>query len=373
MTISQRFDPRHNSLNFLRLVLATAVIVSHASPLGGFGHDPSIAGQALGTWAVMGFFAISGYLIASSRSHTGIGQFFFRRVLRIYPGFVVCLLAVAFVFAPLSIVFGTGASSGSYSLTSAVGYVTHNAFLKVERIGIANTLPHVPYGPSWNGSLWTLFYEFACYAVVGVLLSVAMRWRRPAVVAAFLVTAAGGAYGEHHAMPTVAADFFSLAPIFFAGALLYLFADRIPFDWRLGVLALVLLPVATELHAMQYLGAPLAAYAYLWLGIVLPFAKVGSRNDFSYGVYIYAFPVQQSLVLLHVNRHGLPLYIMVSIAVTAPFAMASWFFVERRALALKRRSAKASIARETVAEPASVMPMPRVVGEFDAGSTTSST
>lgn len=370
MTLSRRFDARHNSLNFLRLVLATAVIVSHASPLGGFGHDPSIAGQALGTWAVMGFFAISGYLIASSRSHTALGEFFVRRALRVYPGFAVCLLAVAFVFAPLSVALGTGSYSGSYSLTSAVGYVTHNAFLKLEQIGIAHTLPHVPYGPSWDGSLWTLFYEFACYAAIGVLLSLAVRWRRAAVVAGFLVTAAGGAYGEYHALPTIEADFFSLAPIFFAGALLYLFAERVPFDWRLGVLSVALLPVATELHAMQYLGAPLAAYACLWLGIVLPFAKVGSRNDFSYGVYIYAFPLQQSLVLLHVNRHGLPLYILVSIAATAPFAVASWFLVERRALRLKRRIGKLPAVQRGGAEPVTVLPMPRVVGDIDAETAT---
>ena len=340
-TLAERFDPRHNSLNFLRLVFATAVIVSHARPLGGFGHDPSIAQQTVGTWAVMGFFAISGYLIAASRSHTHIPAFFARRVLRIYPGFLVCLLVVAFCFAPLSVLVGAGHGGGHYSLPSALSYVVHNLGLKVERDGIAGTLPGVPYGPAWDGSLWTLFYEFACYIVLGALLSVPAQWRKRVTVAAFAVSAAIGGYGATHAatdaLPALADRFFQLAPVFLAGSLIYLFADRVLVDWRIGIAALVLAPVATEIHAMQYLGAPLVAYACLWLGIVLPFDRVGRRNDLSYGMYIYAFPVQQLLVLLGVNGAGLALYTIVSIAATLPLAAASWFAVEHPALALKHR------------------------------------
>jgi peptidoglycan/LPS O-acetylase OafA/YrhL len=332
MTLAERFEPKRNSLNFIRLMLATAVIVSHARPLGGFGRDPEIAGQALGTWAVMGFFAISGFLIASSRSHTDLFSYFVRRVLRIYPGFVVCIVVVAFAFAPLSVLWG----GGRYSLSSGVGYVARNGLLKVEQPGIAHTLTNVPYASAWDGSLWTLFYEFSCYIVIGVLLCTTVRLRRPLAVAAFVVSAAGGQYAVHYPLPTVAEDFFMLAPVFFGGALVYLFGDRIPFDWRLGLLCIVALPIATQAHLMPTLGALAAGYAYLFIGVVLPFHAIGRRNDISYGVYIYAFPVQQSLVLLHLNRHGWALYALVSIVVTVPFAAASWFLIERKALALKR-------------------------------------
>ena len=76
----------------------------------------------------------------------------------------------------------------------------------------------------------------------------------------------------------------------------------------------------------------------MWLGAVLPFHKVGRLNDFSYGVYIYAFPVQQTIMVV-LGRHRLPVGVMVALAVvcTLPFAVASWFVVEKRALALKSR------------------------------------
>jgi peptidoglycan/LPS O-acetylase OafA/YrhL len=334
-TIAERFDPRHNSLNFLRLFLALAVIVSHAWPVGGYGSEPRIAGDTVGTWAVGGFFAISGFLIARSRLHTSFPGFLLRRFLRIYPGYLVCLLVIVLFFAPLSVAIGPG----SIDWGSAASYLGGNLFLKIEQNGIADTLTSVPFGDAWNGSLWTLFYEFVCYLLIGVLLTTIPRWHRTVVVAAFLVVAALAALETHRGGSGTFAEFVRLGAIFLGGSVIAVFADRIPFDWRLGVAAWVLLPVTSAAGAASWAGALPMAYAWLWLGIVLPFARVGRRNDISYGVYIYAFPVQQTLVLLHVNRLPVTVSILLEAAVTVPLAAASWFLVEKRALALKSRRA----------------------------------
>jgi peptidoglycan/LPS O-acetylase OafA/YrhL len=346
VTFAERFDARHNSLNALRLILATAVIVSHAWPLGGFGPDPSPARQSLGHWAVIGFFAISGYLIAASRARSGLGEFVAARVLRVYPAFLVCLLLVAFVAAPLSTVIGPG----HWTPGGGVSYVTHNVFLKIDRDGIPGTLPKTPYGPAWNGSLWTLFYEFVCYLMVGVLLSAPRRWHGPLTALAFVLTAAGAQVATHRAMTGTVADFLSLAPVFLAGSLLFLYADRVPVGWWYGVAALVLLPVTGRFDVVSSVGAPLAAYACLWLGVVLPLQRVGRRNDVSYGVYIYAFPVQQLLAVAGAYRHGVALYVLLSVLVTLPFAVASWFVVERPALGLKKRLRRARLPEAIPAE-----------------------
>lgn len=330
-SFAERFDPRHNSLNALRLVLATAVIVSHAWPLGGFGPDPSPARQSLGHWAVVGFFAVSGYLIAASRTRLAFGAFLSARLLRIYPGFLVCLLLVAFVAAPLSTVIGPG----HWTPTGGVSYVAHDFLLKIEKNGVAGTLPKVPYGPAWNGSLWTLFYEFVCYLLIGVLLTAPRRWHGPLTTAAFVLTAVGAQATVHKT--GTAADFLSLAPVFLAGSLFYLYRDRVPVAWPIGVLALVALPVAGWLNVVSSVGAPFVVYACMWLGIVLPLQKVGRRNDISYGVYIYAFPVQQLLAQAGWYKHGVALYVLLSIAFTIPLATASWFAVEKPALGLKKR------------------------------------
>jgi peptidoglycan/LPS O-acetylase OafA/YrhL len=316
-------------------MFALMVIVSHTWPIGGYGPDPRIAGEKLGTWAVAGFFAISGYLIANSRRHGTMNTFLVRRVLRIYPGFLVCLVVVAFAFAPVSAAIGPG----SVRWPSAFSYVFDNLLLKVHQDGISGTLTRVPYGPAWNGSLWTLIYEFGCYLAVGVLLSVTARRHRFVIVAAFVATA--GLYlVEHHlghqnSMVGVVAF---LAAVFFAGSVMAVFADRVPLDWRIGILAIAVAAASAELGAIPWLGALPIAYVCMWLGAVLPFHKVGRINDFSYGVYIYAFPVQQTIMVV-LGRHRLPVGVMVilSIVFTLPFAVASWFIVEKRALALKNR------------------------------------
>src|SRR4051812_20340496 len=113
-TLSELFDPRRNSLNFIRLVLAASVIVSHSWVIGNIGPEPEAGGEHLGSWAVIGFFAVSGYLISRSRvNSSSIRSFYVARLLRIYPGFIVCLLAVAFVFAPLSLLVG---SPGTFTI-----------------------------------------------------------------------------------------------------------------------------------------------------------------------------------------------------------------------------------------------------------------
>jgi peptidoglycan/LPS O-acetylase OafA/YrhL len=335
VTLAAGFAQRRNSLNFLRLMFALVVIVSHTWPIGGYGDDPRIAGEKLGTWAVAGFFAISGYLIANSRLHGAMSTFLARRVLRIYPGYLVCLVVVAFAFAPVS----AAIDPGSIRWPSAFSYVFDNLLLKVHQDGISGTLTRVPYGPAWNGSLWTLIYEFGCYLAIGVLLSVAAGRHRSVVVAAFVATA--GLYvverhlGHGESMLGVIAF---LGAVFFAGSAMAVFADRVPLDWRIGILAIGIAAASAELGAIPWLGALPIAYVCMWLGAVLPFHKVGRLNDFSYGVYIYAFPVQQ-MIMVVLGRHRLPVGVTVilSVVFTLPFAVASWFVVEKKALALKDR------------------------------------
>ena len=86
----------------------------------------------------------------------------------------------------------------------------------------------------------------------------------------------------------------------------------------------------------ELLAAPAIAYLCLWLGSHLPFPRVGVPNDISYGIYIYAFPVQQTLALWQVQRSGYVVFSLCSVALTVPLAAASWWMIEKPALRLKR-------------------------------------
>ena len=227
------FPNRSNSLNAIRLGLATCVIVSHAWPIGGFGADPHWGRLDLGHFAVAGFFAISGWLIAQSRLSSELASYSWRRFLRIYPGYLVSLLVVAFLVAPVGSLLG----AGPYSVGDGVRHVVANLTMEIEEFDVGGTPAGVPVAGAWNGSLWTLFHEAACYVIVGLLVTVLGRRWFPAAVIALLVgttalelAATSGAL----AVDGTLAWFLSLAPYFFAGATLFVLRDVLPLHGARG-------------------------------------------------------------------------------------------------------------------------------------------
>lgn len=331
------FDPRRNSLNAIRLALAAAVIVSHSWPLGGFGDDPAIQGVNLGTWAVSGFFAISGWLITGSGLGLSLRQYLWRRLLRIYPGYFVCLLAVAFLFAPAAAALG----HADYSISSGVGYLLKNLGLEVQQWGVAHTLTDVPWPDTWNGPLWTLLYEFACYLVVAAIISISgnRRWVRFAVGSCFALAAAVQAliaWGGLSA-PLAVDRATRLGVFFFAGALLYLLQDVVPASSRLALASLVLVVGAAFVEGTAVIAPIPFAYLCIWISARLHW-HTGRKNDISYGIYIYGWPVQQMLAVAGAQRLGVTPFLLLSLVLTVPFAALSWKLVEQPALRLKGRS-----------------------------------
>jgi len=124
--------------------------------------------------------------------------------------------------------------------------------------------------------------------------------------------------------------------LFLYGSVLYLYRDRIPVSTAAAALCLVTVLAGgfTMKNAGMVAGPPLA-YLCIWLGPRLPFQRVGRRHDLSYGIYVFAFPLQQLLAVYGVHRHGLVAYYASFLALAPLAGAASWFLVERRALALK--------------------------------------
>jgi peptidoglycan/LPS O-acetylase OafA/YrhL len=325
------FPARRNSLNFIRLILATLVIVSHAWPIGGFGPDPQIGQMSLGSFAVAGFFALSGWLITDSRISSELPSFLWRRFCRIYPGYFLALAVVAFAFAPI----GAAVSSGRYSVADGFTYLTNNLTMYQRDWTVGASLPSDAY-QAWDGSLWTLIYEVACYLAIGVMVTLVGRNRigRYAVGGFVALTAAAVISDMANlTLPYVVDTFLGLAPFFFAGASLFVLRRHIPLHAGCAVVAVALGAVVVSTGMNPTLSALPIAYFCLWFGARLPAAcqRIGRRNDISYGTYIYAFPVQQLIALLGGASLGVGLYIADCVVATIPLAALSWFAIEKPA------------------------------------------
>ena len=335
-TIDAVFDPKRNSLNAIRLLLAVSVVVSHSFAIGKFGPEPQFGGTRLGTWAVLGFFAVSGFLITSSRlSAKSLLGYYLNRVLRIFPAFLVCMIVVAFVLAPLSLVLDPRAS---WSVVNSITYVLRNLLLyppELTQPAIGGTLQHVPDRGYWNGSMWTLFWEFSCYILVGVAVSASRRLLPAMAWIAFTLTTLLSIAIDSGLLivPDVAGWALPLVGAFTAGSLTFLYRSKIRLNAVTLCVCLALIAVVSLFGVAHSLASAPVAVVIIWLSTVLPLSWVGSRGrpDLSYGMYIYAWPVQQYLMLIFGQALGVLLMILLSVALTIPIAYLSFRYIERPA------------------------------------------
>jgi len=363
VTLGESFDPKSNSLNLLRLVLATVVLAVHAFALGAFGREPLLHNTDFASIAVYGFFGISGFLIAGSAARNRPGRYLWQRFLRIFPGFWVCLLMTSFFFGALAWASQAHGHCGAGCYVTLKGgpisYVYRNFLLKMNQTYVVPSAAHGEIGRLANGSLWTLFYEFLCYLLLLALSLLGMIRRRGLTLALSIVLwvvvsvitltpTLASQFGIHSHW--VEMNFLMFANIFLVGAVISLYRDRIPDSGLLALACTVVLigsfwlPGATpaQQFAQSDLLLPLITYPLIWLGIHLPFQRVGARNDYSYGIYIYAYPVTVILTLWHAQQWGYVPFLALVLLATAPFAIASWWLLEKRALRLKKIDPRAA-------------------------------
>ncbi len=339
-TLGQAFDPRHNNLNALRLVLAATVLVSHSWGFVRDEDDPLgqlTGGPEAGEVAVDGFFLLSGFLITRSRQRArSTGRFLWHRLLRILPGFWVCLAVSAVILGPLLWLLERDTLAG-YPWTgpdSALTYVAANSLLRMRQFNIGD----LNGGGALDGSLHTLFFEALCYLMIGFLGAMGLLRRRRAAVlglaaACLALVAVGAVSGTDRLTDTYLLRFTSM---FLVGAALFLYADRVPLNRPLLGASCCLLAIALAAPASYLPLAPVPlAYLLLWVGTGRRLMRVGSRRDLSYGMYVYSWPLQLLLLELGVGDDSVAVNIVASIALSAAVAVASWHLVESPALALK--------------------------------------
>jgi len=129
-----------------------------------------------------------------------------------------------------------------------------------------------------------------------------------------------------------------LVLLFALGSLAYVWRAAIPISLVIAAIALLLVVVNPAELARGALFAPLLAYVVLVVAyhpyLVWPaFNRVG---DYSYGVYVYSFPIQQTLVQRIPGIDPMPLF-GLGLALSLAIAAVSWHYLERPALGLKSR------------------------------------
>jgi peptidoglycan/LPS O-acetylase OafA/YrhL len=340
-TLGDLASRRNNNFNLIRMLAATAVLISHSYPLalGSNAVEPlfSWLGISLGELAVITFFCVSGFFISLSRDRApGNLDFFSARFLRIYPGLTLVLLISVFVIGPI---FTTLSTSEYLSSREIYSYLSNNLTLFNMKFQLPGLFQDNPY-PGINGSLWTLFYEVTLYAVVGGLGAFAC-YARGVRFAVFMLVY-GIAYVSFKVLlanTSLLNDlhrsqfFFTWSLPFVLGMSLYRYRHRIQhrFVWLLPLAALA----AWSYQKPWFFECFVLAWTYLifYLGFATH-TRVDQYNalgDYSYGVYIYAFPVQE--ILAHQFKGISPITMMLlAFPIVLIAAVCSWHFIEKPAM-----------------------------------------
>ena len=339
-TIGAALERPHNNFTLMRLLLALAVIVSHAFSVasGRVEDEPLTLATTftLGEHAVNGFFAISGFLVTMSFDNRGWRDYVVARKLRIAPALIAATLVVALVLGPALTRLPLAAYLGDAGTWRFIVGTLTTFKSSAPLPGLFEANPYrFPMG-----TVWTLKYETFCYIGVfaaGLIGLFNRRW--PALIAAAgLGLAVMGLDLLHPNATKGLQTALRLTFIFAAGAALYVWRDRV----RLSGVALAGLAVLTAvLHATfayKLLMFSTEAYGMILVALApaLTHRRLAIANDLSYGTYLYGWPVQQSLLALFPAAAAATL-LLPAVALTVAVAAVSWFVIEKPALALKGR------------------------------------
>ena len=351
-----------NAFDFIRIAAALGVLYSHSFALLGL-PQPLVFGHiSAGEASVFVFFVVSGYLVCQSWQRDPHPlRFSLRRALRVLPGLFVSVLFTTFVVGVVS----TSLPVLEYLRSEKTwAYLLSNLSLICGVDSLPGVFDHNPFPDAVNGSLWSLRYEvlmYACLALAAWGLGRArqgLHWTCGVMFFGFAAAwCLGTAFGHSiYAVPLpglwrLGLEFdgmriANLGALFFAGSLLQLWRQQLP---NSTVAAIVLLSICAWLansawmNPLMWIALP---YAVIVAAHRLPAAlRVFGNSDYSYGIYIYAFPVQQMLSAWGSSANWTWLALLpLEAAVTIALAAASWHFIERPALAWKAVLKPAALA-----------------------------
>jgi peptidoglycan/LPS O-acetylase OafA/YrhL len=342
-----------NNFHLIRFIAASLVLFGHCYPMTDRGtYDYiTIASTGIFPTAHMGvciFFIVSGYLISQSLQNSKtLINFFWRRFLRIYPALIIALLFCIFVVGPICTVLPLKSYFTSYETYRFFKWLKLYPF-------IYNTLPGVfqslPEKDNINGSLWTLPYEITMYLSLMILGYFNLFKKRFFVLFIYILSFPIVYYALFYVnisklIPILHLSLVStleFGSFFFAGVILFLFKDKVVYKFIYFVFMIIVWfgfgfwDLTRNDHFIKIISLIALPYMVMYLANLKgKLNRFGEIGDFSYGIYIYAFPVQQMLVYSYGTEISIIKLFLMSFSITLTLSIFSWYLIEEKALRLK--------------------------------------
>lgn len=350
ISIGKRLDDLKGigpGFDHLRIGLALSIFTWHSFSISygqGYAHTlPSFPVPVLLAALLPMFFALSGFLVMGSALRTGdLRTFVTFRVLRILPALFTEIMISALILGPLL----TALPLKSY-FTDPMFFEYFGSLVGRVRFSLPGLFLDNPAPELVNFALWTVGPEILCYILMSLLMLTGVFRSRKGMLTITLVYAAlsvlvGLIFSSKGFGEVLPAKL--LIYCFFVGNLFYLFRDQIPFKGIAAAISffaamvLVYLSQRTDQELWAYLAIPGFVYGVVYIGLSrLPPLPFFHRGDYSYGLYIYGFPIQQAVAHFLPNHREWYINWPLALPVTMLFAICSWHFIEKPVLGLRKR------------------------------------
>ena len=335
---------KNNNFDFLRFLFALLVVISHAYPLSGSNETKQWIYKITNSQIVLaqiglsGFFIISGYFIYQSLERSqNLKDYFRNRFLRLFPALFFVLL-----FSVLLSPFVYEGNIAFFKNKEVYTYLPNNLTLYGFQSGIKGIFDSNPYH-AINGSLWTIRYEFTLYIALAALFFIKKKREVKIILLSVMFVFMFCLYnfcldkfGQSSLVGFLGVHVLNLGTFFMAGSLLAaLKLESLKFKQIILCITIVILGFSIYFNLYDLFKHIVLPFFVLLVGftpikLVKDFAKFG---DPSYGIYIYSFPIQQSLVyFFNLNIVNL---IINSVLISIIFGYLSWYCIENKALKYK--------------------------------------
>ncbi len=282
---------------------------------------------------VPAFFALSGFLVAGSLSRNDIASFLTLRVIRIFPALVAevflsaLLIGAIFTQLPLSEYF-TSSEFFEYFLNT-LGWIHYR---------LPGVFADSPAATYVNIQLWTVPFELQCYIILSAA-ALAGLTRRPRLsfflILFFIASVAFQGNPDFTLEDSASGRMVVLSFLF--GVLLFLMKEKIAFSFRLFALAVAVWSFSIYRRDGELIAALPVAYITVYIGVLNPkWPGISKAADYSYGLYLYGFPVQQVVTAMFPDHRIWYVNFALSLVLAGFFAFLSWHLLEKKVLARRK-------------------------------------
>lgn len=333
--IGKYCNDRNNNFDVIRVMAAIMVIFSHSFPLSGSTYEPLLVitkGQmTFGSVGVAIFFMVSGFLVSQSWDRNkNIFKFLRKRALRLLPGLSVVVVITVFIIGPIL----TALSIKDYFYNALTYDYLNNILLYKTSFILPGVFNELPYPKSVNGSLWTLTYEARCYISLAILGTLGLFSNKKIILCLFVLLYVHIQIIDRHVI-----EIWYLSVYFYFGVLVYVFRSNIILKKRYMIVSVALLIFFAFIgYGFRNIFIICGGYLifYLAFNSEIKFYNFAKYGDLSYGLYIYAFLIQQIIMSkfpwLYLNPVGL---FWRALIITLIIAFISWHLIEKTCLKYK--------------------------------------